>query len=315
MATPYMTDPFQPGAETIGNVLPPTPPGTPTYPINPNSIAQQRMQAQVGGVGVPGMPQASPGQIDSFIDEYRPTPDPFVPDTTLFSDRTLGINDSPNRGNYMAGEEPGGSVGFLSGNADQIGLDVNAAQAYQPRPQQGPAGPLTGSARMDQIRAKITELEGLQGSPGTAFMKTPVYQRAIDEGIRSVNQGAANAGFLYSGRRGEALKDIGQGVQANFYQNYMSILERMANPVSSTNLSNIGINQAATMGSNIQQGQQRSNEYNLMGTEARGQATSDIVGGITSGVGAYLNRKQPTPAPAAAAPSPNFQFNPEPQYQ
>ena len=44
----------------------------------------------------------------------------------------------------------------------------------------------------------------------------PYYQAMMDEAISAVNQGAAGSGALYSGARGEALRDAGIGAYTNF---------------------------------------------------------------------------------------------------
>ncbi len=156
-------------------------------------------------------------------------------------------------------------------------------------------------ARSEELRARIAEeetrLSGFQsdeplGEPGTAYMQTPAYQAAIDQGVATVNQGAATSGSLYSGRRGEALKDVGQGAQQSYYNNYMNILQNMANPTTATNLSNIGIDKAGTIGAQNIASQQVASNFNLAGVEAQGQATADIFGGISSGISAYMNRPQ-----------------------
>ena len=158
-------------------------------------------------------------------------------------------------------------------------------------------------ARSEELRARIAEeetrLSGFQsdeplGEPGTAYMQTPAYQAAIDQGVATVNQGAATSGSLYSGRRGEALKEVGQGVQQSYYNNYMNILQNMANPATATNLSNIGIGTAGTIGAQNIASQQAASGYNLMGAQAQGAAIADITGGISSGIGAYMNRPQQT---------------------
>ena len=150
----------------------------------------------------------------------------------------------------------------------------------------------------EELNAQITAQEAEQANagdrppPGTAYMQNPGYQSAIDEGVSAVNQGSANQGSLYSGARGEALKTVGQNVQQNYYNNYMRMLQGAANPQSTTNLSNIGIGQAATIGATNINAANQASHYDLAGVEAENAATADIVGGLTSAFGAYMGRPQ-----------------------
>ena len=168
---------------------------------------------------------------------------------------------------------------------------------------------ITGNydSEIEALELKLKkELDGMQalsnqeiGGPSNAYMQQPGYQGAIDEGVRAVDQGAANSGVLYSGSRGKALKDVGQGVQQSYYNNYINMLQNMASPSTTTNYANIGIGQAGNIGSqNIASANQQA-QYNLAGAEARGAAVADIVGAIGSGAGAYINRPQ-TPPPSTA---------------
>lgn len=172
--------------------------------------------------------------------------------------------------------------------------------------------------RIESLGAQIEEeearLSGFQqrqdqplGEPGTAYMETPAYQATIEQGVSAVDQAAATGGSLYSGARGEALKEVGQNVQQSYYSNYMNILQNMATPTSTTNLSNIGIGTAGTIGQQNIAAQNLATGYNLQGVEAQNAAMADIVGGISSGVGAYMNRpqqppqQQPTAIPATSS--------------
>lgn len=159
--------------------------------------------------------------------------------------------------------------------------------------------------RVSQAQQVIDSRQGDQQPEvaSTAYLDLPSYKGAVTEGVSAVNQGAATSGSLYSGARGEALKDVGQSVQQTYYNNYMNILQGMANPASTTNLSNMGIGSAASMGnvnaatasqinaSNLA-GVGQSNAYNLQGTQAQNAAIADIAGGVSSGVSAYMNRPQ-----------------------
>ena len=118
----------------------------------------------------------------------------------------------------------------------------------------------------------------------------PGYSDAIDAGVRTVNQGEANAGNLYSGSRGLALRDAGQNVQQSYYTNYMNLLQNMANPKSTTNMASVGVGQAGTIGAQNISATNQANAYRMAGTEAQNAAIADITGALGSGISAYMNR-------------------------
>lgn len=129
------------------------------------------------------------------------------------------------------------------------------------------------------------------GTPSTAYMQTPGYRAAM----QGVQQLGANAGTLYSGRR---IEDSA-AVQSQFYNNYMNLLQNMANPAAATNLANIGIGQAGTMGSQaLQAGNLNlnatiaANEAATQGTEAQNAALADITKGFANYYNQYQNQQQ-----------------------
>lgn len=133
------------------------------------------------------------------------------------------------------------------------------------------------------------------GAP--TYQDTPAYQRLREESLSAVNQGAANVGALYSGSRGEALSEVGAGVESQFYTNYMNMLQNLSNPQSTTNIASMGLNQGTAIGQqniaaqqlvNQQQGQAAS--AIAAGQTASGAAYADAFGGITQLAGAYLGQ-------------------------
>jgi len=137
-----------------------------------------------------------------------------------------------------------------------------------------------------QARNQLAIEMGLTpGEASTAYMNAPGYQMAIDEGTRAVNQGAANTGALYSGARGAALRDVGQGVQQSFYSNYMNLLSNMAQPQVTQNISSLGMGQAATIGGQNIGASQAAGNYMQTGAAATQQATGDALGSI---IGLFL---------------------------
>ncbi len=206
-----------------------------------------------------------------------------------------------------------GAIQDVSGfeDIDDLANPINGAKASLSgtkfalsggKSQLGPDGkPIDNATAIANLQKQIADEQaaidgyspGAQDTqPGTAYMKTPAYQGAINAGVSAVNQGAANDGGLYSGARGNALKDVGQGVQQSFYSNYMNMLQNMANPSTATNLSNIGIGQAGNIGQQNIAATQGVNAINMMGTADSNAANADMVGGLTSAFTAYMNRPQ-----------------------
>ncbi len=165
---------------------------------------------------------------------------------------------------------------------------------------------------------------------GAGYQDTPAYEAARRAGVEAVEAGASGAGTLYSGRRGKALRDVGQQVEQSYYMdamgrrqqmlgarraertggiarrgaeygaersreqsyynNYMNLLNQMAAPTTTTNI--------AAMGTNIG----RAEAANLLGTarnvgelqmgQAAGEAAmyGDIATGAGSVIETFINR-------------------------
>lgn len=148
-----------------------------------------------------------------------------------------------------------------------------------------------------------TDVRNIQPSGASpAYLQSPGYlrtQEALDaiesEQIEAVNQGAVNAGTLYSGRRGEALSEVGASTQLaraqtenQFYNNYLNILQNLSSPQSTTNLSSLGVDQAATIGSQNIAATDRANQYTLGGVAATNAARADFAGGVGNLASAYI---------------------------
>ncbi len=182
------------------------------------------------------------------------------------------------------------------------------------------------------------DLEGDTPQFGMNFKDNPVYQAMIDENMRNVNQSAANTGSLYSGRRGEALRDTSaatqmamyqdlanreerayeqdlmrrgnavgsaQGREDAYYNNYMSMLQGLSNPDTATNLANLESGHAATQAGIRGNATQQANAYNIAGTGANNAMIADISSGLGDLAVAWGNRGPSSSVPASAnfAPS------------
>jgi hypothetical protein len=119
------------------------------------------------------------------------------------------------------------------------------------------------------------------GEAGTAYMQTPGYQTSLDEAGRAVEQTAATSGStLYGGRRLQEAGKAGAGVQQSYYNNYMNMLTSMANPTTATNVSSLGMGQAATIGGQNIASTAQAGQFRQAGAQQTQQAQGDILGGI-----------------------------------
>ena len=126
------------------------------------------------------------------------------------------------------------------------------------------------------------------GSPGTAYMQSPGYQSMMKESLGAAEQSAISSGStLYGGRRLQAAGQVGAGVQQSYYTNYMNLLQRLSTPNTATNLSSLGVNQAATMGNEAQNAMQAAGNYRMQAANIPMQQNADQMGMIANlGAGA-----------------------------
>ena len=204
-----------------------------------------------------------------------------------------------------------GVAGLIGGAEASSSAQSAAQQAQQGAGYQSALAKQKNQARFEQAQAYLDpyidrseqaaqqmqiEMGLAPGEAGTAYMETPAYQAAISEGIGAINQGAAGAGILYSGRRGESLRDLGAGMQQNAYANYMNMLGNIASPRTAENLSALGVNQGLQSSAQQMAAQNQMSSYNLQGAAAQGAATADVFGGLTNLYSGYMaaNPTQPT---------------------
>ena len=175
----------------------------------------------------------------------------------------------------VAGFALGGVTGGLIGGAGDSGPDADEiamAQAIAAAKQRGTQsfdsahrqyGQAYGGA-LEQMQPYDIGPQALQdyqqGNQGWMqamdYTQSPIYQQLMSSGMDAVNQGAAGSGSLYSGARGEALRDVGQQAmlganQQNMsaYTNYMSGLNNLMGigQQTSANIGNLGLQRAGTM--------------------------------------------------------------------
>lgn len=133
-----------------------------------------------------------------------------------------------------------------------------------------------------ELRAKEqldVEMGLAPGEAGTAYMQTPGYQGALDERLRAAEQTAVTGGgTAYGGRRIEAAAKAGSDVQSQYYSNYMNMLSSMADPSATTNISSLGMGQAATMGAQNIGAAQSAGSARMQGASATQATQTDLLG-------------------------------------
>jgi hypothetical protein len=209
------------------------------------------------------------------------------------------------RGAGQAGEDIMGAAGLYqdtAAEASQSALDVEERAREFNVQRYGEAkeylSPYIEDSRTAQNQMMI-EMGLAPGEAGTAYMQTPGYQSAIDEGTRAVNTGAAGAGMLYSGARGGALRDVGAGVQNQYYTNYMDRLQNIASPNAAQSLGAMGVNQGMAMGGQQMGAQATASGYAMQGAgvgfEAQGMASGYNLEGIAATNAASADRASMIP--------------------
>lgn len=119
---------------------------------------------------------------------------------------------------------------------------------------------------------------------GSPYMDSPAYQAMLDESLGAVEQTAASSGSTaYGGRRLKEAGKVGAGVQQSFYNNYMNMLSEASQPNATTNVSSLGLGQAATMGAAGRQQAQFESQQQIQQAQSQQQNTQGLVGlGLTA---------------------------------
>jgi len=222
----------------------------------------------------------------------------------------LGLGPHPSTIQAQVRPEVSGSPAtYADAYSDQLGSGLISREIrgeLQGLDIGGTQGSVSNLDRGMRLRPEASPTGGTATYGGATYADSPAYLQSMsaydkieEERIAAVNQGAAGAGSLYSGARGKALAEVGgstqlarAGAENQFYNNYINMLQGLANPASTTNLSSLGVNQAATIGSQNIAAQTAASNYALQGTAAQSAATADIIGGIGSAASAYLNQPQ-----------------------
>lgn len=222
-------------------------------------------------------------------------------------------------------------TGYMPGGVAQMGgpTGMAAGQEYLPGPRtmmgdtgierRAAPGVMGGTELMDMYGATRTpggfaeryyrDVETPGYAEGWDYMMNPAYSAMIEENTRNINQAAAGAGQLYSGRRGEALRDMSAGTQMDFMRNlqdvraqdlarrgelmgeqvsredqylvnYLNMLQSLGSPTTATNIANIETGQSANLAQIPGEVSSRVNEANLAGVEAGNTAIADMGGAL-----------------------------------
>lgn len=152
----------------------------------------------------------------------------------------VGVNPdgSPKMGIPTPGgtAQPGGPGGPVDDQRFRGGPQVQTAGSIMERAGMEGISPelrdqyqtdLMADPRSDPELAGYLGLTDESMQVGNEYQQTGAYQAARDQGMEAVNAGAATTGSLYSGRRGEALRDVGQDVEQQYYMDAMNRRESM----------------------------------------------------------------------------------------
>jgi hypothetical protein len=163
---------------------------------------------------------------------------------------------------------------------------------------------------------------------GDTYQETPAYMAAREAGIEAVDASAAAGGGLYSGRRGKALRDVGQEVEQqyyfdaanrreqmmgarrgertsgiarrgatyeagqqreqSYYNNYMTMLSELSAPTTTSNIAAMGTSLGKETSANLMGTARGLSDLEIGAQGAQGAAIADISGGIMNMASSYL---------------------------
>ncbi|MEE8307270.1 MAG: hypothetical protein V3R81_08390, partial [Gammaproteobacteria bacterium] len=223
--------------------------------------------------------------------------------------------------------EPAGptpqTAGDIMGRAGVEGMSPELQERYQTDIMEDP--------RTDPELAAYLGLTPESMDVGQSYQDTQAYQGAVEAGTRAVNQGAAGSGSLYSGRRGTALRDVGQKVEQgyyfdaddrqermmgarrgeraagigrrglevgmgrqredSYYNNYMQMLSSMSTPQTTTNIEQMRQGTARGEGANIMGTARDVGNLNVASANANQAAMADIAGGVMQMGSSWIDRQ------------------------
>ena len=235
--------------------------------IDRSNIASQQLMAELGLPQAPqqymGQGEQQPISHEDYLAFKKPEYDDFYP------------------GEYRRDRRPQEKEYKEALEDWQFRMDAREASG-QPMPGESPymGGEQTqGPANNADYEYKARDISEIPG-----------YQAAMDESLGAAEQSAVSSGSTaYGGRRLEAAGEVGAGVQQSYYNNYMNMLQNMANPTAATNLSSMGMNQGISMGQQNIAATNAASNYRLQGVAAQNAAGSDVMGGLANMYGSYMD--------------------------
>lgn len=209
----------------------------------------------------------------------------------------------------MSGMSPTISVGGgRVSNPEEVRDDERGAQRRRNRGGVAAARASEANPEYDELSREREEIQARIGTPymyepqreykARSMSEIPGFQAVMDESLGAAEQSAMSSGStLYGGRRLEAAGKVGAGVQQSYYNNYMNLLQNMANPAVATNLAGMGVGQAQSIGQQNIAATGMANDYRMQGVGAQNAAFSDLMGGAVQLGSGYMMGGGMTPAP------------------
>lgn len=243
-----------------------------------------------------GIQGAQPGGVDAGImGPGQMVPGQQIPPGAATGGMTPSPGGAPMEGEYIPAGAAAGGVEDISSIMGRAGASADAMP-------EGFAG------------RYYEDIEGPTPQFGMGYTENPAYQQMMDEVGRNVNAAAAGSGALYSGARGEALREAsaktnmnfyqdaadreraayeaqmgrrgsavgsGQSRQDSYYNNYMNMLQNLSSPATQTNLANMQVGAAGNIAKTGTLAAGNQADYAM----TKGATQSDMYGDIAGGLG------------------------------
>lgn len=169
-----------------------------------------------------------------------------------------------------------GKAGDAAAAGQQASIDEQRRQYDQTRQDYQPW--------MDAGTGALNQMQLLNAGDYSSFYDAPDYQFSYDQGLQTLDRGAASRGSLYSGGADADRIAYGSGMASQNYNNYYGKLEGLAGlgQSSTTNLSQLGQGYSSNIGNSYQgMGNARASTYQNQG---------DIYGQTLGALGGAYNK-------------------------
>ncbi len=242
----------------------------------------------------------------------------------------------PDAAGGVAGDPDAMGAGGAAAPQAKTAADIMELAGVEGLPQEIQDQYMTDLMEDPRTDPELAEYLGLtEGSMqvGAGYQDTPAYAAAREAGVEAVDASAAAGGGLYSGRRGKALRDVGQeveqgyyidamnrreqmmqarrgertgaigrrgveygagkGREQSYYNNYMQMLSAMSAPTTTTNIASMGTSLGREAAANITGTARNIGDLEIGTAGAEGAAIADITGGMMNMASSYIGRDQP----------------------